>query len=392
MEVDTLDPRTDETAVMKDIVGYRSFHPDPNFNYQFNRWLPYLPEDELIEAAPRVDNLSSFKQVMFELAQKAEVENRTSNAAFYYRGAEFFAHASDPDKPKTYQKFQELFAASTAGETYKSDRIPFDDGFLPVISIPAKGEEIDTLVVHGGFDSFMEEFYWMMKEHAEAGYRVILFEGPGQGGALHKHGLKMSHDWARVVGAVLDHMKVESCTLMGISLGGCLAMRAAAKEKRIKRVIADDVLANFYDCLANRLGENKAKLLGFLLRNNLATIVNRVMGRAVAADSTTAWAVAHGLNVTGTKTPFEYLKWTQAMTTEQISADVTQDVLLLGATEDHLVPLDQFFSQQATLTNARSVTARLFTAEEEAGSHCHVGNQGMVQRLIASWMAERLES
>ncbi|MEP2381098.1 MAG: hypothetical protein ABJH48_12450, partial [Parasphingorhabdus sp.] len=199
MEADTLGRQTDETPVMNDIVGYRSFHADPNFNYQFNRWLPYLPEDELIEAARRVNSLPTFQQVMFELAQKAEAENRTSKAAFYYRGAEFFTHTSDPEKPIAYQKFQELFAASTAGETYESDRIPFDDGFLPMISIPAKGEEIDTLVVHGGFDSFIEEFYWMMKEHAEAGYRVILFEGPGQGGALHKYGLKMTHDWARVV-------------------------------------------------------------------------------------------------------------------------------------------------------------------------------------------------
>ena len=34
-------------------------------------------------------------------------------------------------------------------------------------------------------------------------------------------------------------------SLMGCSLGGCLALRAAAGEPRIRRVICDDILTDF---------------------------------------------------------------------------------------------------------------------------------------------------
>ena len=40
----------------------------------------------------------------------------------------------------------------------------------------------------------------------------------------------MIHDWERAVAAVLDHFGIDSCTLMGVSLGGYLAPRAAAFE------------------------------------------------------------------------------------------------------------------------------------------------------------------
>lgn len=380
------------SPAMKPIVGYRTFHQDPNFNYQFNRWLPYLPEDELHQIAPKVASLADFKRVMIEYAKTAETEGRISNAAFYYRGAEFFANTSDPDKAHCYAKFLELFAASAEGEQYERDQVPYKNGFLPVISIPAQGEQLDTVIVHGGFDSFIEEFFWMMLDLAKQGFRVILFEGPGQGGALNKHGLSMTRDWDQVACAVLDHMKVNNCTWLGISLGGCLALRAAAGEKRIKRVIADDILEDFFDVLGHRLGEGKARLLGFLLKHNMASVVNRMMGAAMQRDPTTEWAAEHGLRVSGAKTPFEYLKWTQQMNTLDISQNVSQDVLLFGAQEDHLIPLRQFYSQQENLTKVRSLTARLFTVSEEASSHCHVGNQPLVNNMMVDWIKERLVS
>jgi hypothetical protein len=44
---------------------------------------------------------------------------------------------------------------------------------------------------------------------------------------------------------VLDHFGLEQVTLPGISLGGGLAVRGAAGEPRIARVIPDDILTDF---------------------------------------------------------------------------------------------------------------------------------------------------
>jgi pimeloyl-ACP methyl ester carboxylesterase len=48
--------------------------------------------------------------------------------------------------------------------------------------------------------------------------------------------------------AVLDHFGLDGVTIVGISLGGGLAIRAAAHEPRVARVIADDILTDFLAC------------------------------------------------------------------------------------------------------------------------------------------------
>jgi hypothetical protein len=58
----------------------------------------------------------------------------------------------------------------------------------------------------------------------------------------------------------------------------------------------------------------------------------------------------------------------------------------MAGTEDHLVPLNQFYDQIAQLTQVRSLTARLFTRFDEAQNHIQVGNIGLAVRVITSWL------
>lgn len=376
----------------RDIVGYRNFHPDANFNFQLNRWLPFLPEQELREAAAEIDDFEDWKRVMRQCAERAETAGRAGEAAFYYRAMEFFLLSTDPDKHFAYAKFRELHDQVDWEVRFSRERVPYGDSWLPAMVVEAEGEAVDTLVAHGGFDSFAEELIHQLGLLAKQGFRVVFFEGPGQGYALNGLGLKMTPDWHRPVGAVLDHFGIEECSLLGISLGGCLATRAAAKEPRVKRIIANDVLEDFFACLANRMGPGKAKVLGSLLDWGAKGLVNRAMARAGNADRVTAWAVDHGMHVSGMTTPYEYLQWTRQMNTRDVSRDLRQDFLLFGAKDDHLVPLAQFYSQASTLCNVRSFSSRLFTASEHAGSHCHIGNQPLSQRVMADWLIASIDS
>jgi hypothetical protein len=61
-------------------------------------------------------------------------------------------------------------------------------------------------------------------------------------------------------------------------------------------------------------------------------------------------------------------------------------VLLLAGSEDHYVPRGQWHRQTDTLEQARSITARLFSASESAENHCQVGNYGLASRTIADWL------
>ena len=96
---------------------------------------------------------------------------------------------------------------------------------------------LGTIVLHGGFDSFVEEFYSIMRYFADAGYNVVGFDGTGQGATRRRHGLPFDYRWERPMGAILDHFRADNVTLIGLSLGGWLGLRASTFEKRIRRKI-----------------------------------------------------------------------------------------------------------------------------------------------------------
>ena len=107
------------------------------------------------------------------------------------------------------------------------------------------GEKIGTIVMHGGFDSFIEEFYSWMRYLSDHGYEVLAFEGPGQGAALKKYGIALDYRWENSAKKILDYFQVDDVTWLGISMGGWFCFRAAAFESRIKRVIASGIAFDY---------------------------------------------------------------------------------------------------------------------------------------------------
>lgn len=217
---------------------------------------------------------------------------------------------------------------------------------------------------------------------------MIAFEGPGQGGALNDAGLHMTPDWHLPVKAVLDHVKLEHITQMGLSMGGCLVMRAAALEPRVDRVVAYDIYPDALDTTLRQVGAVQRGLLKALLRLRAAPVVNTLARRAADNSPIAQWGLEEGMHVTGASSPYGYFKRTAAYVTADISALITHDVLLLAGRDDHLVPMVHFYDQIKSLANARLVTTRLFTASESAGSHCQVGNYGLALRTIVNWLDE----
>jgi pimeloyl-ACP methyl ester carboxylesterase len=367
-------------------TGYRAFHPDRSMSFELNRWLSALPEEELWELAPRISSLEDWRREMLACARRSEDEGRLRPAAFYYRAAEFFLDAGDAEKDHAYERFQSLFERSIAGTPHRRERVPFEGVWLPALVLPAAGEEKETILLHGGFDSFMEELFEWGLALARGGYRVILFEGPGQGMVLRRHALTMSPEWERPVSAVLDHFALPSATIAGISLGGYLAPRAAAFEPRLRRVICWDVLDDFFDCFAERTGERVARMLRRLHDWGWRRVLNTLVARATDGDPTTAWALRHGMHVSGAHDAYEFVGWLRSLRTAPFSHRLTQDVLLLAGAEDHIVPVRQLYRQAQGLTNVRSLTTRLFTVHEQAHNHCQIGNVGLAIRVILSWL------
>jgi hypothetical protein len=72
-----------------------------------------------------------------------------------------------------------------------------------------KAKELSTFIFHGGYDSFVEEFYAFLLPLTELGFSVIGFDGPGQGGAL-RQGIYFEHAWEKPAKAVLDYFELDA--------------------------------------------------------------------------------------------------------------------------------------------------------------------------------------
>jgi pimeloyl-ACP methyl ester carboxylesterase len=379
-------PRLDCTGTAP-AVGYHHFHDDLSLNFQCNRWVQWIGPSaiaEVTELAARCDTYPEWIDGFLGLAEAASKADRRLASAYYDRAAEFFMRPDDPRRPAARNRFAQ--AMRTLYDV-APDEVPYGGSALPAIDLRPEAESGATMVVFGGFDSYVEEFLPMLATMVDAGHRVIAFEGPGQGAALEEHGLPMIAEWERPVAAVLDHYRLDDVTVVGESLGGGLVIRAAAFEPRISRVVCMDILDDEFEVIARQIGRGVTPVLRVLLALRAKGIVNAVARRATARKPVAAWGLQQGMHITGTSTAYHFLRSTIEFNTRRVSQLVTADVLLLAGTDDHYVPLKQLRRQAANLVRARSVTTRTFTAAEQASNHCQVGNIGAAVRVIQGWLA-----
>lgn len=366
--------------------GYHDFHPDVSLNFQCNRWLEWIgPEahDEIAAAVSNVGNYEQWIEAFLALAARTRASGRTFAAAYYDRAAEFFMPPQDLRKAAARARFLD-----TMREQYgvQPDRVPYQGAWLPAYDLrPEQSSTHPTMVVFGGYDSYIEELLPMLAAITAEGRRVVAFEGPGQGSALEDAGLVLTHEWEHPVAAVLDHYGLDDVTAVGISLGGGLVIRAAAFEPRIRRAVAWDILDDFLEAVGRQVAPGAAQAIRALLMLRASRIVNAAARVRAARSPVVQWALWQGMHITGTSMPYDFVASAGALTTRSISGRVTADVLLIAGADDHYVPLHQLHRQARNLTAARSVTTRVFTAAEQASNHCQIGNAGACVRTILAW-------
>jgi len=213
----------------------------------------------------------------------------------------------------------------------------------------------------------------------------VIFDGPGQGTALDA-GTPMTPDWHLPVAAVLDYFGLNDITLMGFSLGGCLVMRAAAREPRVSRVIAFDIMTELFECVTRSPGTASLAALAAQDAEIPASVIDAATEAFAKTDLLTEWAFHQAERVMGVATPAEVFNVWREYNTNDVSPSVTQDVLLMAGEKDHYVPLHQLGDQLLTLTAARSISARVFTEAEQAQNHCQIGNTGLAIKVILDWL------
>jgi pimeloyl-ACP methyl ester carboxylesterase len=342
---------------------------------------------QMLDVAPKIHTYADYQREFLALAEQALNNGRKLEAAYHFRSAEFFMFPTDAAKQPTRKRFMQLMMECHGITDNLQHAVPYQSATLKAFHFQPPQPK-GTIVMFGGYDSYIEEYFSTMSYFRDAGYDVISFEGPGQGAVLEDEHLPMTPEWEKPVKAVLDYFHLDDVTLLGISLGGCLVIRAAAHEPRVRRVIADDIFTNLWECLLRYVGLDQAvqTQLSQLLEAGDASKVNALLEQHMQKSLVVQWGFMQGMLVMGVQTPYEFIQKAKLYRTAEVSDLLHQDVLLLGGTEDLYVSLEQFYEQIRTLTNVRSLTARKFTRQEQAQNHVHVGNFGLSLNVMRHWL------
>ncbi len=353
-------------------------------------------------------------------------------ASNYHRLSEFYLRTDprhDPRVEAASRANADSFARAAAllPQPLTPVRIPYQGTSLPGWWVPASagtsdprdghpgeaGEPVPgggvagqrpVLLFHGGFDSTVEELYFAGgAAAARRGYHALLIDGPGQGSVLREQHLPFRPDWEVVVTAAVDWLLApgdasedsggagsvidpEAIALMGMSLGGWLAPRAAAFEHRLAALIAYDGVYSLPDSMNNVL---PAPLRALLDQHTDSTDAqaNAAIAAAMADDTQLRWSFLNGTWTFDVATPVDYLRALAPYTLDGLAGNISCPTLVLDAEND------QFFAGQAeALRDALTapVTYHRFAEADGAGEHCQDGAMSTLHQVVFDWLDKTL--
>ncbi len=342
------------------------------------------------EWAATAERTSVYAERALEQGDRIAARKAFLRASNYYRMAVFYAVHTDPRHRQLWDRSKACFARMIPlmPRPIEPVTIPFEGAKLPGYFISAGAGRRPTLVALGGFDSTLEEVYcWVGQAAADYGWNCLVFEGPGQWGALMDNpGLIFRSDYEQPVGAVVDYLQTRpdvdfaKIALIGYSMGGYLAARGAL-DPRIKACIPNTLVV---DCGAAA----RAGMKG-LLKNErfMDTTFNLLLKINIPAR----WGFQHSQWTLGVHTPHEWVEVYQPFTLKGHEEQYHNPMLFLFSEDDIIdaaAPSPEIVSGilDFILAIPCQRAIRLFTREEGASSHCQIGGLAYAQATIFPWL------
>ena len=388
----------------------RIYFDDPEYDGQFLRAIDYAPAGAQIgeawaiaaqiqagDATSWYNAWSSYADRLYELGIKSRdtghrvsARNAFLRASNYYQTAYIFMFALpvDPRVITAYEKQTDAFrkAAELFEPSIEILKIPYENTTLPgyFIKPDASGAPRKILLCTGGYDGTCEELFFIIAGGAlERGYNVLVFDGPGQGGALVKQKLSMRADWENVVTPVVDYLvkrrDVDSAriALYGGSFGGYLAPRAAAFEHRLAACIADAALFDPAALSTKMFPQNIASALA---KNDVAVL--EPFFNKLQENTTQRFILGRGMWVHGAATPWEYFQMFQAYSLADVAKSIQCPTFVAEAENDRRR------GGGKDLYNALQCPKEyvLFAASEGAGEHCEAGAREVFFQKMFDWL------
>lgn len=274
-------------------------------------------------------------------------------------------------------------------------RIPFGDRSVPAYFLPAQrcADEVRPLMIlTNGYDGTVTDMYFASAVAASRrGYHCLFFDGPGQGAMLFEHGVPLRYDWETVIAPVVDYaaqmkeVDAERIALMGWSLGGYLAPRAASGEHRLAACIADPGLygaADQFRQMAIKQGASPESVA------DLTTLDDAIVDRfenLLKTDRHAHWGVVQrAFWVHGVNDVREYLSCLQPYTLAGRVESIHCPTLVTLADGDPLSATAHRLFEDLRCPK----TLMEFTSAEGAGTHVEAFNRSLLNARVYDWLDE----
>ncbi|MET8140617.1 alpha/beta fold hydrolase [Sphaerisporangium sp. NPDC005288] len=353
--------------------------------------------DEWLATADRVAGEARSSLTAGHRVSARDAFLRASN---YYRAAEFFLHgdAADPRIRHAYDASVACFRGAAAFFTPAVEpvEIPYGGTTLPgyLYRADGTGAARPTVVMHNGFDGTVEEMHFFGAAAAvERGYTVLAFDGPGQPGTRHHQGMTFRPDWENVVGLVLDHavtlpeVDPARIALLGVSMGGLLAPRAAAFDRRVAALIALDGVYDLGDITTSSIPLPRPEAER-RLRAEHDPELDAMMRAAMASSPTLRWAIEHGMYSMGAASPRAFgASYLDYHLRDGIAEKISCPTLVCAGAADG------FFDGQPEQLYEHLMcrkTLMTFTEDEGADAHCQSGAQRLAFARLYDWLDDTL--
>jgi dienelactone hydrolase len=321
------------------------------------------------------DRLAASAEADVHLGRLVGASDKFYRAALYISQSERLQSPTWPGRRTAYQKSMALlerhFTLSNAPVTRVE--IPYEGTTLPGYLYQADsvdGLPTPLVIQWNGLDSVKEMMYFsgFPQMLARRGVSTLMVDTPGSGEALRMRGLTARYDAEAWASAIVDFAETlpgidpDQIGIVGWSLGGYYAPRAAAFEKRLKLVVAwgaNHNWAEVQESRRNREGENPVPHY---------------------------WE--HVFWVWGVDTMEAFTEATKNMHLNGVVEQITVPILVTHGVKDRQISVDYAHQTYQQAVNSPKRELRLFDDPEGATEHIGLDNQPYVAGYIADWVAE----
>lgn len=318
-------------------------------------------------------------------------------ATNYYRAAEVFLPASDPRRVEVWQRGTDTFAevAELSNGLVSRVGIPFEGTTVPGAwcRVDDSGAHRPVLLVQAGLDGTLEDLYPQIVSTAlTRGYNCLAFEGPGQGRVIRVQDIPFRPNWETVVTPVVDfalqlpEVDPERVALVGYSMGGYLAPRAAAHEPRLAACVANAGVFSVFDGVASMFPHELRRLM----EDESATErVDEMVNDQMLRNPSTRQFMGQMLWTFHAESPSHLFRELKKYTMADSISQIECQMLVVNSSGDRVAgSYDQAKQLFAALDCPKTYLE--FTEDEGAERHCQVGAPMIANERIINWLDDRL--